>query len=284
MYEFLYEFSYTITSSTMKATPESLVSFLNPRKKSPDPWLSPPSPWIGSMISPATGIPFFSYSLIKLWISARHFRSTSWFSFTFSSRGYLYLGYVAIGQSNAGTSSLEVVKEGHSWICSKNEHAYLWIGLEWVQLRAPKVLPWKPPLNDMMESFGAPGDWFHRLDSISSSVGASPLRSRFLYQKQAAFIAFSTAQDPHAMVWTLDIPQGATDIRADCSFSTKSLGGRIPRAGLFTNVLKFLGSLATARRAGWLYPRGMEEIWEYTSRKTFPSTSHRKFPDEMKHF
>ena len=131
-----------------------------------------------------------------------------------------------------------------------------------MQLRAPKVRPWKPPLNDKMESFGAPGDWFHKLDSISSAVGAFPLRSLFLYQKQAAFIAFSTAQDPQAMVWTFVIPFGATDMRADCNFSTKSFGGRIPRAGLFTNVLRFLGSLATAIRAGWLYPSGMEEIWE----------------------
>lgn len=42
-----------------------LAIFCNCWKKRGDAWLSPPSAWIGSMMIPATGLPFFSHFSIN---------------------------------------------------------------------------------------------------------------------------------------------------------------------------------------------------------------------------
>lgn len=71
---------------------------------------------------------FFNWYRIFLNIdtSAKHRLSSFWFSRILSSRGYLYSGNEAIGQSKAGTSIL----------C---------IYLLWVVDKEPKVLPWNAP-------------------------------------------------------------------------------------------------------------------------------------------
>lgn len=73
---------------------------------------------------------FWCQCTIKIWryTSARQRLSSCLFSRTFSSKGYLYSGKEAIGQSKAGIS-------------------ILWMYLLWVVERQPKVLPWKLPID-----------------------------------------------------------------------------------------------------------------------------------------
>lgn len=103
----------------------------------------PPSPWMGSTMTATTGAPFCLLNVsirsstwdryktealtptYNTWVQvlcsptcSRHLCSSSLFSLTNSSRGYLSWGKGATGQSNAGKS-------------------ILWIAFEWVQERAP---------------------------------------------------------------------------------------------------------------------------------------------------
>ena len=105
-------------------------------KKVGEAWLSPPSDWMGSTITAATGLWKF---LIRSSVSARQ-RASSWaFSVAWSARGYFRWGKEAWGQSNAGMSSL-------------------WIGLLRVVERLPKRRPWKADLKERMDMCGEPGD------------------------------------------------------------------------------------------------------------------------------
>lgn len=126
--------------------------------------------------------------------SAKQRSSSCSFSLRFSCNGYLYSGNLAIGQSNAGTSNL----------CTY---------LECVVDKTPSVRPWNEPLNDSIDSWGAPGGMLIMHDSFSKSVKSEvpPLLSRWYFMNIFLY-AFSLEQDPHIIVVSASMPLGATYI------------------------------------------------------------------------
>jgi hypothetical protein len=76
------------------------------------------------------------------------------------------------------------------------------MGFEWVVDNVPIVLPWKPPLKDMMVNGVEPGAKFIMQLVFSSSVMGAPPRCLLRYHMKAALKAFSFEQEPHAIVLT----------------------------------------------------------------------------------
>lgn len=90
------------------------------------------------LINVTTG-DLLEYSLILFLTSYRAMLSYSLLNCKFWSRGYLYSGICAHGQSKAGISSL----------C---------MALDLVADKDPNILPWNPDLKLRTESYGDPGD------------------------------------------------------------------------------------------------------------------------------
>ena len=87
-----YFFHLTILRAVLRSNSFKEIFYLITWKNSLEPWLSPPSAWIGSTIIPATGIPILAWFSICSSTVAKHLSSSAWFSLTNSSKGYLYLG------------------------------------------------------------------------------------------------------------------------------------------------------------------------------------------------
>lgn len=150
---------------------------------------------------------------------AKHFLSSALFSPTLSSSGYLYTGNLATGQSNEGTS-------------------ILWIALEWVQVKAARVLPWNAPTKIFsghwsnvhqiiihtaiklisipwkarMERGGLPGGKLFMHEVSSSGVKSFPPRCCFRYQKKMALKAFCWKRQMTVLILTTFIYGQVTPI------------------------------------------------------------------------
>mmetsp|Transcript_10310 Transcript_10310/g.35898 ORF Transcript_10310/g.35898 Transcript_10310/m.35898 type:complete len:215 (-) Transcript_10310:356-1000(-) len=214
----------------MKRTPRALHAACRALKNPADAWLSPPSACTGSTIRPATPL---SWSMMRS-TSFRHRASSAPFAASLPASGYFSLGKGAIGQSNAGTSSL----------C---------IALECVVERQPRSRPWKAPSNEsILRSFADPGSWLDMQLAVSSAVGVAPPRSSRLLAMKTALYAFSLAQEPHIIGATCDIPGGAQLSSVDLTRSGQPLGGALPSAGRCASSGRFAGSVNTPSMAGWL--------------------------------
>merc|ERR1719193_117221 len=97
---------------------------------------------------------------------------------------------------------------------------------------------------------GEPGNELVMQDCRSSCEGGFPSLSRDCHRMNTALNAFSFEQDPQAIVWTSFSPGGATESNALRNLSTKSLGGKDPNAGRFTNVDALSGFFKTLSRKG----------------------------------
>jgi hypothetical protein len=146
------------TSSTIMKTPCFSVTARRPRKKAGEAWLSPPSAWMGSTISAATGFVAFCSTMVRSTSSSAFFSAASLCA-AWSSSGYRTAGQSTAGHLNAGTS-------------------ILWMALLRVRLRLPRSRPWKACLKERMERSGEPGaSFFMQLDSSSGEKPTPSPRS-----------------------------------------------------------------------------------------------------------
>ena len=138
----------------------------------------------------------------------------------------------------------------------------LWTGLLRVVDKLPKRRPWKPDLKDMMDIGGEPGALFIMEDWISSSVNSTsgPPRRCWAFHMKAALYAVSLASEPAVAVKTWFMPLGATRRIPVSRMEAQSCCGKLPRAGLLIRADAMSGEVAARRRAGLLYPTGMEAI------------------------
>ena len=124
--------------------------------------MSPPSERMGSMITAHTSTPLSSrHCSIFAFTSARDASSYALLYSVLSSKGHLYRGGSAAGQSKAGVSSLNS-------------------GFVLVADRVPKSLPCRPDLKDNMPRLGDPGSELQAQLSSSSLVGSTSIPPRFL--------------------------------------------------------------------------------------------------------